>query len=388
MGESVAKGVNDGLNQVTESTFSGGANTLFNAVTSAMNTAFGVAGTGFAGWGEASAGTFQPLGKAVCKAIADGISTNNENTEAVKNAITGIANAAFEAAVTEMSNGITGSTDSINAAVDAACEAANTAAEEILSAAAGQSIGEEYANGISAGIKARSSALNTQVTNTGNEVLRAIRRIVNASAGQTIGSTLGSGLATGISSRSGSVSSAGAGLGRSAISGLQSAVGSNGSSFWAIGEAIASGVARGIDNNSYRISQAAQTAARDAYNAARRVLDIRSPSHVMEEVGEQFDQGFARGISRGMAGVVDAATALSRSAASGIQTTRSQAERIDYDRLGQATAKALKTAGVGTAALIVGKRVLSETIEPEMSQAMRARSGQSVTGRASRMVIA
>ena len=108
----------------------------------------------------------------------------------------------------------------------------------------------------------------------------------------------------------------------------------------------------------------------------------------MQEIGQYYDEGFAQGIESGMRSVINSATQLSNMAAASIQTTRSQAERIDYDKLGTATARALKTAGVGKVSLYVGKRELGETIEPDVSRATRARSGQSIAGRSSRMVIA
>lgn len=387
-GEGVAKGIADGMKGVTESTFSAGVNAIQAAVSNALGSAFGVAGTGFAGMGEQSAKKYEDVGKAICKAIADGINAGSQNTDAVKDAITKVANAAYEAAVGEMAAGITGSEDEVNAAVETVAEAAVKAAEDILTEAAGEEIGDDFTGGIEGGVEDAEYSLLSQVKATGEAVKQAVQAIVNELTGRTAGQALSRGLTAGISSGTSAVRSAASSLATSASMALWNAVGSNGSNFTAIGSAIASGVARGIENGASRITQAARSAAQAAYNAAARTLGIASPSKKMQEIGQHYDEGFAQGIESGMRGVIDSATQLSNMAAASIQTTRSRAEKIDYDKMGTATAKALKQAGIDRPMLAVGKRVLAEAIEPDVSRATRQRSGQSIAGRSSRMVIA
>ena len=392
-GESVAKGLNDGLSAATESTFSGGASTVFNAVVAALNTAFGVAGTGFMGWGEASASKFTDVGAAVCKAIASGISSNNANTEAVKTAITTVANAAYEAAVEEMATGITGGSETVNAAVDVVAEDALAAAAEILNNTAGGEIGEDFMTGLRQAVQNAKSALVSTTTQTTKSAHDAAKRELSAANGRSIGTALAQGIQAGISGQSGSVSSAARSLASSASSALWGAVGSGGSKFTSIGEAIAQGVERGIHNGSRAIQSAARRAARSAYDAAKRELDIDSPSKRMAEIGEFYDQGFAEGIERGMGQVLRAANRLSALAAEetaqgGRAYPSISAPEIDYDRLGDAVANSFIRKGIDRTVITMDGRTVGQTVEPSVSRASYLRSQKNVKGRAARLVLA
>ena len=392
-GEGVAKGLNDGLNAVTESTFSGGASAVFNAVAAALNSAFGVAGTGFAGWGEKTAAKFEDIGAAVCKAIADGISSNNSNTDAVKTAITTVANAAYEAAVEEMATGITGGSETVNAAVDVVAEDALAAAAEILNNTAGGEIGEDFMTGLRQAVQNAKSALVSTTTQTTKSAHDAAKRELSATNGRSIGAALAQGIQAGISGQSGSVSSAARSLASSASSALWGAVGSGGSKFTSIGTAIAQGVARGIRNGSSTIQSAARSAARSAYNAAKRELGIASPSKRMAEIGEFYDQGFAEGIERGMDQVLRAANRLSALAAEetaqgGRAYPSISAPEIDYDRLGDAVANSFIRKGIDRTVITMDGRAVGQTVEPSVSRASYLRSQKNVKGRAARLVLA
>ena len=393
-GEGLAKGINDGLSGVTESTFSTGATNVFTAVGDAINTAFGVSGTGFLGMGANSASKFKAIGEAICKAIADGISSNNNNTEAVKTAITSIANAAYTQAVAEMASGITGGTDTVNAAVDEVAGAALDAAEKILSKTAGTELGKNWTTGVKTGI----TNMRSQLVNTTTQVMKAAhtaaRAAISQQLGQNVGRTFATGVRDGIQSQRGQVTSAASGLGSAALSALWGAIGSGGSKFNAIGAAIASGVARGIRNNQSVITSAAKNAAQAAYNAAKSTLKIASPSKVMAEIGEHYDEGFAQGIERGMAGVLESARALSALAAdetqgsAGFTSVQAQGQSIDYGRLGDAVADSFQRRGMGRTVLQMDKRVVGESVEPSVSRATQQRANRSVAGRSARMVLA
>ena len=393
-GEGLAKGINDGLSGVTESTFSTGATNVFTAVGDAINTAFGVSGTGFLGMGANSAEKFKSIGEAICKAIADGISSNNNNTEAVKTAITSIANAAYTQAVAEMASGITGGTDTVNAAVDEVAGAALDAAEKILSKTAGTELGKNWTTGVKAGI----INMRSQLVNTTTQVMKAAhtaaRAAISQQLGQNVGRTFATGVRDGIQSQRGQVTGAASGLGSAALSALWGAIGSGGSKFNAIGAAIASGVARGIRNNQSVITSAAKNAAQAAYNAAKSTLKIASPSKVMAEIGEHYDEGFAQGIERGMAGVLESARALSALAAdetqggAGFTSVQAQGQSIDYGRLGDAVADSFQRRGMGRTVVQMDKRIVGESVEPSVSRATQQRANRSVAGRSARMVLA
>ena len=393
MGEGVAKGIADGLAASTAETFTGGAAVVANAVTAALNAAFGVEATGFLGLGGDSAKKFEAIGAAVCKAIADGITNNTQNTEAVKTAITGVANAAYEAAVTEMATGITGSSETVNAAVEAVASAADEAAAAILTDEAGGKIGKDFMGGIKQAVQIARPGLMTTTTQAAKAAHDAVKAELSQSKGQSIGSAFVQSIRSGISGQQSQVSSAAQSIGYGALSALWSAVGSGGSRFEAIGNAIAQGMARGIRNGSGSIQSAARAAAQAAYNAAKQELDIRSPSHKMEAVGMQYGAGFAGGIEQSVQDVSRSARMLSEIAAS--ETAAGAASfpalsqpQIDYERLGEAVAEANRRAGLGKAVLDVNGRRMAETLEPSVSRATYQRAGRTVTGRAARMVLA
>ncbi|MEE1440957.1 MAG: phage tail tape measure protein [Christensenellales bacterium] len=393
MGEGIAKGISDGLSEATAETFAGGAAVVANAVTGALNAAFGVEATGFLGSGGDSAKKFEAIGAAVCRAIADGITNNTQNTEAVKTAITGVANAAYEAAVTEMATGITGSSETVNAAVEAVASAADEAAAAILTDEAGGKIGKDFMGGIKQAVQIARPGLMTTTTQAAKAAHDAVKAELSQSKGQSIGSAFVQSIRAGISGQQSQVSSAAQSIGSGALSALWSAVGSGGSRFEAIGNAIAQGMARGIRNGSGSIQSAARAAAQAAYNAAKQELDIRSPSHKMEAIGMQYGAGFAGGIEQSIQDVSRSARMLSEIAAG--ETAAGAASfpalsqpQIDYERLGEAVAEANRRAGLGKAVLDVNGKRMGETLEPSVSRATYQRAGRTVTGRAARMVLA
>lgn len=77
------------------------------------------------------------------------------------------------------------------------------------------------------------------------------------------------------------------------------------SSFYTSGVNMSYGLGNGIsDGSSYAISQAI-TMARSALEAAKRELDIRSPSKKMYQVGRFFDEGFSNGIDDNSSMVIE-----------------------------------------------------------------------------------
>ena len=299
----------------------------------------------------------------------------------------------YDAAVEEMATGITGSSETVNTAVEVVAEDALAAAAEILNNTASGEIGEDFMTGLRQAVQNAKSALVGTTTQTTKSAHDAAKRELSAANGRSIGAALAQGIQAGISGQSGSVSSAARSLASSASSALWGAVGSGGSKFTSIGEAIAQGVERGIRNGSRAIQRAARSAARSAYDAAKRELDIASPSKRMAEIGEYYDQGFAEGIERGMDQVLRAANRLSALAAEetaqgGRAYPSISAPEIDYDRLGDAVAAANRRAGLGNNTIALDGRVVGETIEPAVSRATYRRAAKSATGRAARMVLA
>ena len=78
--------------------------------------------------------------------------------------------------------------------------------------------------------------------------------------------------------------------------GVVAALGSGVSGAAGIGRQFSSGLASGIASGRSAVVSAAAAVARAAAQAARAALQIHSPSKVTEGFGENFDQGFIRGV--------------------------------------------------------------------------------------------
>ncbi len=218
-------------------------------------------------------------------------------------------------------------------------------------------------------------------------LVKAIAEYVNADAGRAIAKDIANGLDTGMRNKAAAISEAADTLAAAALDALWGAVGSGGSAFTGIGAAVASGVAKGIRGNTSVITTAAQTAARAAYRAMIDELDIHSPSRVTAEAGRYFDLGFAQGIEGGapdlMAGVreLSAMAAAELDGGAGTQGAyaypSAEAPEIDYARLGQEVAAAIRAEGLGNAVLVLDGKI----IEPSVSKAGYERGKQTVKGR-------
>lgn len=94
-GEGVVKGIVDGIKaQAVQATFTTVANSVYDAVSKAINTALGISGGGWWG-GNTSSSKFKDVGKAICQGVADGI---DANTSTIKSAAERAAQAALTAA--------------------------------------------------------------------------------------------------------------------------------------------------------------------------------------------------------------------------------------------------------------------------------------------------
>lgn len=105
---------------------------------------------------------------------------------------------------------------------------------------------------------------------------------------------------------------------------IQSIVNGFGSFDWpSIGVNLIKGIAKGLKDAAGLIVDAAKDAAKSAFDAAKEALGISSPATTGIYVGEMFDLGIARGISKDRAIVSDAIEGLDQQLASGINTNPS-----------------------------------------------------------------
>ena len=245
-----------------------------------------------------------------------------------------------------------------------------------------------------------------QMSDVLQAAIDATNELMTVDAGKPLGKDWVTGVADGISEDGHKVQDEMGTVFGDMLSALQAVVDSG--TFNSIGAAISSGIAVGIRSGTGAVVQAARSAARQAYYAARTELNINSPSKKTREIGESYTEGFALGIERTTPRIVDAVQTLSDIALRTTQTTRSSvpidynqiadaavyAARqgaapagIDYDRMGDATAAAMRREGLGQTTMVMDRQVVARTIEPSVSRSSTDRGNHTIAGRIAKLVI-
>ena len=130
------------------------------------------------------------------------------------------------------------------------------------------------------------------------QVQRIAQNAVNAAGGinvttwETVGRRIPEGIAGGINS--GSTSAVGA-VEEIARRSLEAGGNINTATWEEIGHRIPDGLTRGINDGSSSVVSAVERMARNAVEAARRELDIHSPSKKFEYMGEMSGEGYIAG---------------------------------------------------------------------------------------------
>ena len=142
------------------------------------------------------------------------------------------------------------------------------------------------------GISQKSSTVSTTIGNICKNMNTAIRNYYNTfkSAGEYLSGGLASGIQSGASNISNKI--------KSAVSSAPNAARGYYWDMYSAGSYMMQGLANGISANSYAAAAAAAAAARNAATAAKKALQIQSPSKVFEEIGMYVDMGLAQGISK------------------------------------------------------------------------------------------
>lgn len=243
--------------------------------------------------------------------------------------------------------------------------------------ALGKNIITFFKNGISSMIGAvKSTAKDVQ-----DGIINAIKNLPNTlqNLGKNAISNLGNAIQNGISSV---VNNA-----KNIVSGIKNAFTSI--NWESIGSNIINGIANGIAGAIGGLVDAAVSAARSAFNAAKKFLGINSPSRLFrDKVGKYMALGMGVGFeqnvpTKDMTDSISGALGRMQRQVSSITTHPETAtvyplnpgnnnpgnppEPIDYDRLGEATAKAMEGMGVYMDSKPVGKLV-TPTVNNELGK--------------------
>lgn len=262
--------------------------------------------------------------------------------------------------LSQLVGSISGEEDGVREAMQTVLQAAIDATNELMTVDAGKPLGKDWVTGVAGGINEDGHKVQDEMGTVFDNMLAALQALVDSGT------------------------------------------------FNSIGAAISSGIAVGIRSGTGAVVQAARSAARQAYYAARTELNINSPSKKTREIGESYTEGFALGIERTTPRIVEAAQTLSNIALRTTQTTRSNppidynqfadaaiyAARqgaapagIDYDRMGDATAAAMRREGLGQTTMVMDRQVVARTIEPSVSRSSTDRGNHTIAGRTAKLVI-
>lgn len=262
--------------------------------------------------------------------------------------------------LSQLVGSISGEEDGVREAMQTVLQAAIDATNELMTVDAGKPLGKDWVTGVADGIHEDGHKVQDEMGTVFNNMLAALQAVVDSGT------------------------------------------------FNRIGTAISSGIAVGIRSGTGAVVQAARSAARQAYYAARTELNVNSPSKKTREIGESYTEGFALGIERTTPRIVEAAQALSNIALRTTQTTRSNppidynqfadaaiyAARqgaapagIDYDRMGDATAAAMRREGIGQTTMVMDRQIVARTIEPSVSRSSADRGNHTIAGRTAKLVI-
>ncbi|MGG3800465.1 phage tail tape measure protein [Metabacillus fastidiosus] len=153
------------------------------------------------------------------------------------------------------------------------------------------------------GLKSTEGSNKSTAGNLSSGVTKTLASTTDGGGGKKAGGEFGKGL----QSQQGAVRSAGTNVAGSAKEGLKTADGNP------IGKGIAEGVAAGLRAGNSGVLSAAINLARGAISAAKKVLDINSPSRVArDEVGISIPEGMVVGMNNGMGVVQQAAQNLAK----------------------------------------------------------------------------
>ena len=255
------------------------------------------------------------LGSDISTDISEGITTGLEAIgPAIDEAMSTLETTLTEKASTDLSSAIT---ESLKGSLGDLSGSITTAISEALGSigdisadfdGVGNRIGESLAAGISVSGASVTSAIEGIISNA-SSVVASHEGTFTAN-----GTKLGSGLATGIGTATSKVRSSIT----STLSAAVSEVSSYYSNFYSAGGRLAQGLANGISANSYMVAAQASAMASQAASAARRALDIRSPSRVFYAIGRFVVSGFANSLNDGGDYIYDTAMSMANAAKDGM----------------------------------------------------------------------
>ena len=255
-----------------------------------MPYAFQSAGTGAVG--GLTGGLMTGSGLASARAYSLGASANggirSANMPGTFGSVASGAGAAVKNNLNKSASGVSGAAAGIGLA-------ASSGITKVGIGSSFQATGSEAGASLATSIQGQGGGVTSSARVIGTGAIQGLKAANMKTGAQSEGIQFGQSLATGIRSGGTAARSAASSIGasaKSALSGMAAAGRSLGLNF-------SSGFAAGISAGRSQAIAAASSVAADSLAAAKRKLDVNSPSKETEWIGEMFDAGAERGITKG-----------------------------------------------------------------------------------------
>lgn len=154
------------------------------------------------------------------------------------------------------------------------------------------STGANLINSLVKGIKSKQSSLVNSVNTMVSAMLKNITS--KHTSFNSAGSKLANQFVSGIKKSSSKAKTAMTSVVKSCLSGISGYY----NNFYSAGKSLVNGFAAGISANSFKAAAKATAMANAAEKAAKKALDINSPSKVFRAIGTSVPEGFAQGIGK------------------------------------------------------------------------------------------
>lgn len=211
-------------------------------------------------------------------------------SEAMNGAVQQVSATDFQGATAIAAQGIPAGIMAQSGSVAVAGKELAMAAHTEIAQIGWSELGEAIDQGVANGMEAGSESLAV----SGKSAAMSAHGAIAAVGWVRLGRAVDTGVANGIRGNSGELSAAGRYAGNSAYTSF------GGLGWSSLGYSVSSGIARGIRSGSYLITSAATAAATEAYDAARKKLEVNSPSKLFARgVGMPIPEGIALGITTG-----------------------------------------------------------------------------------------
>ena len=195
-----------------------------------------------------------------------------------------------------------------------------------------KSINSDMVSKIAEGIKSKVSLINEAGQTIADSFINTLKG--NNKEFLTIGKEIVGKVAEGMGKNESDVTDAAKSMAKTAASETRDYY----DNFHSAGSYLVSGFAAGITANTFKAEARAKAMAEAAEQAAKKALDINSPSKVFRKIGMSVPEGFAQGIDRLKGMVVTSSVSMSDSAIYAVQDSISRiADVINYDIESQPT---------------------------------------------------